>query len=248
MKENEKVFITGASSGIGASIAIEYAKRGTILGLAARREEKLTKIKQQCLDAGAREVITYSLDVADQEKSNRVCQEFINYSEKGIDIIVANAGIAYSDHLSSGDATQINQTLITNILGVTNTIVPFIPIMKDKKNGKIVIISSIASFTLPAFFGGYAASKVAVRRLADTWRGYLKKYNIQVTTICPGYIKSELTDINDFDMPFLMDTNVAATKMVKAIDSAKKTYILPWQWRPMIFISNLLGKRLLSRI
>lgn len=248
MKENEKVFITGASSGIGASIAIEYAKRGTILGLAARREEKLTKIKQQCLDAGAREVITYSLDVADQEKSNQVCQEFINYSEKGIDIIVANAGIAYSDHLSSGDATQINQTLITNILGVTNTIVPFIPIMKDKKNGKIVIISSIASFTLPAFFGGYAASKVAVRRLADTWRGYLKKYNIQVTTICPGYIKSELTDINDFDMPFLMDTNVAATKMVKAIDSAKKTYILPWQWRPVIFISNLLGKRLLSRI
>ena len=99
-----------------------------------------------------------------------------------------------------------------------------------------------------AFFGGYAASKVAVRRLADTWRGYLKKYNIQVTTICPGYIKSELTDINEFDMPFLMDTDVAANKMVKAIDKGKKTYILPWQWRPVIFISNILGKRLLSRI
>ena len=101
---------------------------------------------------------------------------------------------------------------------------------------------------MPAFFGGYAASKVAVRRLADTWRGYLKKYNIQVTTICPGYIKSELTDINEFDMPFLMDTDVAATKIVKAIDNGKKTYILPWQWRPIIFISNLLGKRFLSRI
>ncbi|MBC8225579.1 MAG: SDR family NAD(P)-dependent oxidoreductase [Gammaproteobacteria bacterium] len=248
MKENEKVFITGASSGIGAQIAIEYARRGAILGLAARREEKLIKIKQQCLDAGAKEVITYSLDVADQEKSSRICLEFMNYSEKGIDIIIANAGVAYSDHLSSGDATQINQTLITNILGVTNTILPFIPSMKDTKNGKIVIISSIASFTLPAFFGGYAASKVAVRRLADSWRGYLKKYNIQVTTICPGYIKSEMTDINEFNMPFLMDTDVAATKMVKAIDNGKKTYILHWQWRPVIFISNLLGKRLLSRI
>jgi len=248
MKENEKVFITGASSGIGAQIAIEYARRGAILGLAARREEKLIKIKQQCLDEGAKEVITYSLDVADQEKSSRICLEFMNYSEKGIDIIIANAGVAYSDHLSSGDATQINQTLITNILGVTNTILPFIPSMKDTKNGKIVIISSIASFTLPAFFGGYAASKVAVRRLADSWRGYLKKYNIQVTTICPGYIRSEMTDINEFNMPFLMDTDVAATKMVKAIDNGKKTYILPWQWRPVIFISNLLGKRLLSRI
>jgi len=248
MKENEKVFITGASSGIGAQIAIEYARRGAILGLAARREEKLIKIKQQCLDEGAKEVITYSLDVADQEKSSGICLEFMNYSEKGIDIIIANAGVAYSDHLSSGDATQINQTLITNILGVTNTILPFIPSMKDTKNGKIVIISSIASFTLPAFFGGYAASKVAVRRLADSWRGYLKKYNIQVTTICPGYIRSEMTDINEFNMPFLMDTDVAATKMVKAIDNGKKTYILPWQWRPVIFISNLLGKRLLSRI
>ena len=248
MKENEKVFITGASSGIGAYIAIEYSKKGAILGLAARREEKLIKIKQQCLDAGAKEVITYSLDVTNQEKSNRICHEFMEHSENGIDTIIANAGIAYSDHLSSGDASQINQTLVTNILGVTNTILPFIPTMKDKKNGKIVIISSIASFSLPAFFGGYAASKVAVRRLADTWRGYLKKYNIQVTTICPGYIKSELTDINEFDMPFLMDTDVAATKIVKAIDNGKKTYILPWQWRPIIFISNLLGKSFLSRI
>ena len=118
--------------------------------------------------------------------------------------------------------------------------------MKSQKSGNIVIMSSIASFTAPAYFGGYAASKVAVRRLGDTWRTTLKKHNVRVTTICPGYIKSEMTDVNEFKMPFLMDTDVAAKKMVNAIKAGKKTYILPWQWRPVIALSRFFGMKILS--
>lgn len=244
MESKLKVFITGASSGIGSALAEEYAKQGAIIGLAARRQDKLEQIKSTCESLGAEDVKTYNLDVTNEEESMSVAKDFMNLKREGIDVVIANAGVAFSDSLSSGNPKQINQTLAINILGVTNTIIPFIPNMKNQKSGSLVIISSIASFTAPPYFGGYAASKVAVRRLGDTWRRSLKKYKIDVTTICPGYIKSEMTDVNEFKMPFLMDTDVAARKMIKAIGAGKKTYILPWQWRPIIALSRLLGQKL----
>ena len=246
MKSNQKIFITGSSSGIGEAIAYEYASQGAILGLAARRSEKLESVKAKCIELGAQDVKNYSLDVSDTKESISVAKDFVGFKKEGIDTVIANAGVAASDNLSSGDPTKINQNLNINIIGVTNSIVPFVPTMKSQKAGNIVIMSSIASFTEPAYFGGYAASKVAVRRLGDTWRTTLKKHNVKVTTICPGYIKSEMTDINEFKMPFLMDSDVAAKKMVNAIKAGKKTYILPWQWRPVIAFSRFFGMKILS--
>ena len=245
MTASQKIFITGASSGIGAAMAMEYAKRGTTLGLAARRKEKLEQIAQECLNQGAKDVKTYSLDVKDAGVSEQIAKEFMALGE-GIDIVVANAGLAISDQLSKGESSRINHLLNTNILGVTNTIIPFIPQMKKQKKGKCVIISSIAAFNPMPYFGGYGASKVAVRMLADSWRKTLLKHNIQFTTICPGYVKSEMTDVNEFHMPFLMATDVAARKMLRAIDVGKKTYILPWQWRVIIRLKlfNLMLKLL----
>ena len=246
MKSNQKIFITGSSSGIGEAIAYEYASQGAILGLAARRSEKLENVKAKCMELGAQDVKNYSLDVSDTKESISVAKDFVGFKKEGIDTVIANAGVAASDNLSSGDPTKINQNLNINIIGVTNSIVPFVPTMKSQKAGNIVIMSSIASFTAPAYFGGYAASKVAVRRLGDTWRTTLKKHNVKVTTICPGYIKSEMTDVNEFKMPFLMDADVAAKKMVSAIKAGKKTYILPWQWRPVIALSRFFGMKILS--
>ena len=247
MKTNQKIFITGASSGIGAAMAIEYAKRGAILGLAARRKEKLEQIAQACLDQGAKHVEAYSLDVTDADLSEKTAKEFMELGEKGIDIVVANAGVAISDRLSKGESSRINHVLNTNILGVTNTIIPFIPKMKEQKQGKCVIISSLAGFNPMPYFGGYSASKVAVRMLGDSWRKTLLKHNIQFTTICPGFIKSEMTNVNEFHTLFLMETDVAAKKMLRAIDVGKKTYILPWQWRVLINLNLFkLVQKLLS--
>ena len=236
---NEKVFITGASSGIGAALAIEFAKRGATIGISARRSEKLHGIAQQCKQLGAEDVFTYTLDVTDQNSSADTAKIFMG-DAKGIDIVIANAGVAYSDKISSGEATQINQVFSTNIIGVTNSIIPFVPTMKENSSGKIVIISSIASFRPVPFHGGYSASKSAVRMLADSWRMALKKYKIQLTTICPGFIVSEMTDQNKFPMPFLLETDHAARKMVKAIDSGKKTYILPWQVKMILYATRWL--------
>ena len=242
----QKIFITGASSGIGEAMALEYAKRGVTLGLAARRKEKLEHIAQECLSLGAKRVETYSLDVKDANASERIAKEFMSLGEEGVDTVIANAGLAISDQLSKGESSRINHLLNTNIVGVTNTIIPFIPQMKKQKQGKCVIVSSIAAFNPMPYFGGYGASKAAVKMLADSWRKTLLKHNIQFTTICPGYVKSEMTDVNDFHMPFLMAADVAAKKMLHAIDIGKKTYILHWQWRVLIRLKlfNLMLKLL----
>ena len=167
---------------------------------------------------------------------------------QGIDIVIANAGVAYSDKISSGDPAQINKVISTNVIGVTNSIIPFIPKMKEQQSGKIVIISSIASFRPIAFHAGYSASKAAVRMIADSWRMALKNYNIQLTSICPGFIVSEMTDVNKFPMPFLLQTDEAARKMVKAIDKGKKTYVLPWQMRMIIYLTRWLPTPLYYKV
>ena len=135
-----------------------------------------------------------------------------------------------------------------SVIGVTNSIIPFVPNMKEAKSGKIVIISSIASFRPIAYHGGYSSSKAAVRMFADSWRMALKKYKIQLTAICPGFIVSEMTDENKFPMPFLLQTDQAAKKMVKAIDKGKKTYILPWQYKTIIYLTRWLPTPLYYKI
>ena len=244
---NERIFITGASSGIGEALAIEYAKRGAVLGLCARRTEKLNDVANKCKELGAKEVLVYTLDVTDESQSTKIAKQFSDHVQE-IDIVIANAGVAYSDKISSGDPSQINKVISTNVIGVTNTIIPFVPKMKETNSGKIVIISSIASFRPIAFHGGYSSSKAAVRMLADSWRMALKKYNIQLTSICPGFIVSEMTDVNKFPMPFLLQTDDAARKMVKAIDKGKKTYILPWQYKTIIYLTRWLPTPLYYKI
>ena len=244
---NERIFITGASSGIGEALAIEYAKRGAILGLCARRTEKLNDVANKSKELGAKEVLVYTLDVTDESQSTKIAKQFSDHVQE-IDIVIANAGVAYSDKISSGDPSQINKVISTNVIGVTNSIIPFIPKMKEEQSGKIVIISSIASFRPIAFHAGYSASKAAVRMIADSWRMALKKYNIQLTSICPGFIVSEMTDVNKFPMPFLLQTDDAARKMVKAIDKGKKTYVLPWQMRMIIYLTRWLPTPLYYKI
>ena len=191
--------------------------------------------------------MVYTLDVTDEDQSTKIAKQFLDHV-KNIDIVIANAGVAYSDKIGSGDPKQIYKVISTNVIGVTNSIIPFVPNMKEAKSGKIVIISSIASFRPIAYHGGYSSSKAAVRMFADSWRMALKKYKIQLTAICPGFIVSEMTDENKFPMPFLLQTDQAAKKMVKAIDKGKKTYILPWQYKTIIYLTRWLPTPLYYKI
>lgn len=246
---SKKVFITGASSGIGEYVAYEYAKQGATIGLAARRKEVLEKVAQKCTSLGGKPSI-YSVDISNAISTKTAIDEFININD-GIDIIIANAGISGKVDLESGKSDEINRMLSTNILGVSNTILPAIPTMLKQKSGQVVVVSSIAGFRALPGRSSYSASKIAVRFMNNSWRYTFQNQGISFTTICPGFIDTNLTSKNRFKMPFLMDVDKFAPKMVWAIEKRKKTYLAPWQWRfvvPLIkivpdWLINFVGSR-----
>ena len=230
---SENVFITGASSGIGEYVAYEYAKQGATIGLAARRKERLEKVFAKCEELGGKPII-YEIDVCNQSETKTAIVNFISESG-GIDIVIANAGISGNVELKNGNSDEINRMLSTNILGVTNTVLPAIPTMiKKKSGGRIVVVSSIAGFRGLPRRSGYSASKSAVRFMANSWRSSFVNDGISFTTICPGFIDTDMTNSHKYNMPFLMDVDVFAKKMVNAIKKKKKTYVAPWQWRFVI--------------
>jgi short-subunit dehydrogenase len=234
---SKRIFISGASSGIGEYLAYVYAKQGATLGLSARRKEKLETVAATCREYGGKTYI-YQVDAKDRLAAKEAADNFIQQSG-GIDIVIANAGIGGHDDLTSGDATAINNIIETNVMGVNNTLMPFIPKMKEQKSGILVNVSSIASFMRIPYHGGYAGAKVNIRFIADSWRLTLKKYNIQVTTICPGFIKTPMT-AELKGMPFLMPVETAVEKIANAIDRGKKTFIFPWQMKIMIILLKIL--------
>ena len=132
-----------------------------------------------------------------------------------------------------------------SILGVSNTIIPFLPTMKDQNSGTIVVISSVASFIPLPNRGGYSSSKVAVRRLFDSWRPTLKEYIIKVVTICPGFIETPMTERIKFK-PFLKDADNAAIAFAKAIEKGVKTYVYPWQMRWLVRLVKLIPQSVID--
>ena len=241
----KKIFIMGASTGIGKALAIHYAQENIILGLASRRIDLLEEVATVCKENKAT-VYIFKVDVNSEAECEKTAKEFIKVSN-GIDIVIANSGIGSHDDILSGSSQQINRILSTNILGVTNTLIPFIPSMKDQENGSIVVISSVASFIPLRSRGGYSSSKIAVRRLFDSWRFNLQDYGINVITICPGFIETPMTE-HIKSKPFLKNADTAAIAFAKAIERGEKTFIYPWQWRWLVLLTKLIPNSLLHWI
>tara|TARA_B110000438_G_scaffold25953_1_gene24558 strand:- start:25708 stop:26466 length:759 start_codon:yes stop_codon:yes gene_type:complete len=233
----KKVFITGASSGIGEALAYIYAKQKFIIGLTSRREKILNNVAKECRALGGTPFV-YQLDVQNREECEKIAHKFLA-DAGGINIVIANAGIGGDDGLYTGSSKYINNIINTNILGVTNTLMPFIPIMKDEKSGSLVCISSVASFIPLPYHGGYSSSKIAIRRIFDSWRPTLQRYNISTTSICPGFIDTPMVKGPARNFP-MMSVNDAARNFIKAIDKKHSTYIYPWTYRPLLWIIKLI--------
>jgi short-subunit dehydrogenase len=244
-EKSKKIFITGATSGIGESLAYVYAKQGAVIGIVGRRTDRLNNVSQNCKELGGNP-ISYPMDVSNQSGCKEAANDFLEKTN-GIDIIIANAGVGGADKLFSGNTDAINHILKVNILGVTNTIFPFLPVMKTQQSGRVGIISSVASTRGFVGHGGYAASKSAVKFLADSWGYQLEKNNISITTIFPGWIATEMTENIDYKMWFLMDSNRAAKKIENAINNGTREYILPWQWRLIIPIMKVIPRWMITQ-
>ncbi len=221
----QKVIITGASSGIGRALAVEYARRGAVLGLIARRVDVLEKL------AAALPVRSYSYqaDVRDAAALAHAARDFI--SRAGCpDIVIANAGVSAGTLTPEVDDNKVfEEILATNLTGMMLTFQPFIEAMRARRQGALVGIASVAGFRGLPGAAAYSASKAGAISYLESLRVELSGSGVSVVTLCPGYIATPLTAKNPYSMPFLMKADVAAGKMAQAIAARKRFYVLPWQ-------------------
>lgn len=220
------IVITGASSGIGAALALHYARPGVRLALTGRDAGRLADIAGRCrgMGADAREDI---IDVRDRA-AMQVWLERID-NEQPVDLAVANAGISAGMGKNAGESPeQVRKLFDINLFGVLNTIDPLLPRMKERRCGSIALMSSLAGFRGWPGAPAYCASKAAVKVYGEALRGPLAETGVCMHVVCPGFVESRMTDVNEFSMPFMMDATRAAKIIAAGIEKNRGRIAFPW--------------------
>lgn len=239
-KKTENILITGASSGIGEALAEYYSKNGAKnLFLCGRNEKRLYEVAEKCRKNGV-QVYTKIIDVCDRY----AMQNWLETCEQiaPLNLIYANAGV------STGNETPQNiyNTFNINVMGTINTIIPAIEIYKKRQdqNKIIAITASIAGYHgLPAC-PSYSATKSCLKAYGEALRGNLINDGIQVNVICPGFVKSRITDKNTCPMPFFMQADKAAKIIATRIDKNIGLIAFPWPMRLAVWFMSILPNRI----
>jgi len=245
------IFITGTSSGIGEALAHEYAKRCSgsrvdtasqnissgCIGLVARRSEHLRLLAETLQKQYGVNCAIYALDVRDSAALEAAAQDFI--ARFGApNIVIANAGVSRGTLTEcKEDIPAFQAVLDINVMGMVHTFQPFIAAMRQAGQGQLVGVASVAGIRGLPGAGAYSASKAAVISYLESLRVEMARDNITVATIAPGYIRTPMTDINTYKMPFLMDVGVFARKFANAVESKRRFVVIPWQ---MDIVSRLI--------
>ena len=238
-----KILITGASSGLGEELARQYASNENELILLARREQKLQQLQLQ-LQPLCKNVTLIVADVTKFEAlQDKLC------SINSLDMIILNAGISLGhSYLQIPTISEFKNLYDVNVLANHAILEVLLPIFMKQKSGKIVFISSLASlFSMPSS-KVYSSSKRALNAYAEGLRYKYTPYGIKVINILPGFIKSELTDKNEFTMPFLLQTSEGVKRIKKAIDKNKTFYPFPKRFYFFIRFINILPNFITAKI
>ena len=208
---NKIIWITGASSGIGKALAIKFANEGWQVAASARRENLLKELNEKYSN-----IHSFPLDVTDSEKCKTISVEILN-KLKNIEICVFCSGIHDPQSEKKFSLEKIRQIMETNFFGTINSINCIIDYYKEKKSGQISIVSSVAGYRgLPAA-GAYCASKSALSSFAESLYFDMKRFNVRVSVVHPGFIKTPMTDQNDFSMPMIKSPEFAANEIFKGV-------------------------------
>ena len=229
-----KVFLTGASSGIGEALARHYGSAGATLGLFARRETELARLAAVLAPAT---VVTYAGDVRDAAALATAAADFI--ARFGApDIVIANAGVSRGTLTDEpADLPAFRTVFDTNVLGIVHTFSPFMAALRGARAGTLVGIASVAGFRGLPGAGAYSASKAAAIAYLESLRVEVFGSGVAVVTICPGFIATPMTADNPYKMPFLLAPDKAARLMARAIARRRRFYVLPW---PMAWLGRVL--------
>lgn len=247
------ILITGASSGIGAALALAYAGDGMRLSLTARNAARLEEVAARCRAAGS-DVCLQTLDIGDGATVSawiRQCD-----ARAPIDLVIANAGVGGERVIATaaGEPLSVAHDIFTtNILGVANTIIPLLPCFVARKNGHIAIMSSLAAFVGLPQAPLYSASKAAARTYGHGLRRLLAPNGVIVTVICPGFVETPMSATVPGGRPFLWDAERAAHHIVNGLAKGRREIIFPWPLAalaglahvlPPVFVDWLLARRM----
>jgi NADP-dependent 3-hydroxy acid dehydrogenase YdfG len=225
---NQVAVVTGASSGIGWAIAKELAQQGCKVGLVARRREQLAALAEEIGKAGGTAAFAPA-DIGDRAATVEAIRTVAGQLGP-VDLLVANAGVGCPTVLEPAlNVPDLETMFRVNVLGVIYSIEAVLPQMLERKRGHLAAVSSIAGYKGLPGESGYTASKAAVNNFMDGLRIQLRSKGIAVTTVCPGFIKTPMTAVNQFHMPWLLEADEAARRIVRALARRKKVYNFPWQ-------------------
>ena len=211
----KKIWITGASSGIGKALALKFSKEGWQVAASARREDLLNEISKS-----NESIFSFPLDVTDSDK----CKEVFNKIKEKfneIDISVFCTGIHDPKSEKKLNLESIKKIMNVNFFGTINSVNSVYEYYREKKSGHISIVSSVAGYRgLPAG-GAYCASKAALTNYTESLYFDMKRFNVRVSVVSPGFIKTPMTDQNDFPMPMIVSAEFAADEMFKGLTQSK---------------------------
>lgn len=238
------VLITGASSGIGEALALAYAAPGSLLSLSGRDETRLNQVASAARANGA-EVEAVQCDVRDKDAT----AAWIETADRRrpIDLVIANAGISGGTYGGPETAESVRAVFAVNLDGVLNTVLPLIPRLIERGRGQIALISSVAGHRGLPGAPAYCGSKAAVKVWGEALRGALAPHGVKVSVVMPGFVKSRMTDANDFPMPFLMPAERAAEIIRTGLAANKARIAFPWQMAMIMWAFGMLSPGITDR-
>ncbi len=242
------ILITGASSGIGAGMAREFAQMGYNLAICARRLERLETLKQELESQFGIRVIAKTLDVTNYDQVFQVFREF-KQDFGQIDRIIVNAGVGEGRRIGKGNFAINKATVETNFISALAQCEAAVEIFREQNSGHLVMISSMSAIRgMPKHLTAYGASKAAVAHLAEGIRAELIDTPIQVTTIFPGYIRTEINE-GAKKLPFEVDEKTGSRLLAAEIEKAPiKAYVPKWPWLPLGLAMKVLPLKLVNQL
>lgn len=242
---NQVAVVTGASSGLGWALAKVLAADGCKVGLVARRKDKLDQLAKEVSHSGGTAAVA-DADVGDRLQAVAAIHA-LREQLGPIDLLIANAGVGMPTLLQPVNVADVEQMIRVNYLGVVYAIEAVLPEMLQRGRGHLAAVSSLAAYKGLPGESGYCASKAAVNVYMEGLRIHLRPRGITVTTLCPGFIRTPMTDVMHNPMPWLMEADEAARRIVRALQRRRKVYNFPWQTAWLMKLTHWLPDWALAR-
>ena len=240
------VWVTGASKGIGQSLAIELAAQGWLVAATSRSVSDLKSLKiisKKLLG----QIIPYPGDITESDEIEQVVQQ-IEIDNGPINLAIFNAGNYIRFGVAKFSLNDFKRQVDINLLGTINCLAPVLLRMKSRRSGHLVVVSSLSSYRGLPYASAYGASKAALTNMCEALKVDLEDFNIKITLVNPGFVDTPLTEKNKFPMPFLVSSEYAAHQIIKGIKSRKFEVTFPWRLTWILKVMRILPYSIYFRI